>query len=152
MTDLNQNSETPMFMGEFCHAIDGKNRITIPSEWRPANEATVELFLIPSTTAHCLTVMPRAALDAIRQKAAALPGAQRTAAYRRLGALSRQVSLDKHGRLSLPEEFCQQLKLSGNVTLSGVVETFEIWNTEEWNAAQAIQKAVADPILADLGL
>jgi MraZ protein len=152
MADTNQNSETPMFMGEFCHAIDGKNRITIPSEWRPSDQSEVELFLIPSTTANCLTVMPRAALDAIRKKAAELPGAQRTAAYRRLGSQGRQVTLDKHGRLSLPEEFCKQLKLSGNVTLSGVVETFEIWNTAEWNDAQAIQKAVADPILADLGL
>ena len=152
MADTFQNSETPVFMGEFCHAIDGKNRITIPSEWRRENEEEVELFLIPSSSAKCLTVMPRAALDHIRAKADDLSGAQRTTALRRLGSQTRQVTLDKHGRLSLPEEFCQQLKLSGNVTLSGVVETFEIWNTAEWNAAQAAQKAVADPILADLGL
>jgi MraZ protein len=141
-----------MFVGEFRHAIDGKNRITIPSEWRPKDEAEVELFLIPSSTAKCLTVLPRAAVDEIRAKAARLPGAQKTAALRRIGSQSRQVTLDKHGRLSLPEEFCQQLKLSGNVTLSGVVETFEIWNTAQWTAAQEAQKAAADPLLADLGL
>src|SRR5690348_7664674 len=100
MAETNQNSETPMYVGEFCHAIDGKNRITIPSEWRPADEKEVELFLIPSSTAKCLTVLPRAALDEIRAKAAKLPGAQKTAALRRIGAQSRQVTLDKHGRLS----------------------------------------------------
>jgi MraZ protein len=152
MADTIQNSETPVFMGEFCHAIDGKNRITIPSEWRQEDEGDIELFLIPSSSANCLTVMPRAALDRVRAKANELNGAQRTAALRRLGSQGRQVTLDKHGRLSLPDEFCRQLKLAGNVTLSGVVETFEIWNTDEWNAAQAAQKAVADPILADLGL
>jgi MraZ protein len=152
MADSIQNSDTPVFMGEFCHAIDGKNRITIPSEWRPADQRETELFLMPSSSANCLAVMPRAALDRIRAKANELTGTQRTAALRRLGSQSRQVTLDKHGRLSLPEEFCRQLKLSGNVTLSGVVETFEIWNTTEWNSAQAIQKAVAEPILADLGL
>jgi division/cell wall cluster transcriptional repressor MraZ len=152
MADTIQNSETPVYVGEFCHAIDGKNRITIPSEWRPRDEKELELFLIPSSTANCLTAMPRAELDRIRVKAAGLPGAQRTMALRRIGALSRQVTLDKHGRLSLPEEFCKQLKLSGNVTLSGVVETFEIWNTAEWNAAQPAQKAATDPLLADLGL
>ena len=67
-------------------------------------------------------------------------------------AMFRQVSVDKHGRLSLPDEFCQQLKLAGNVTLSGVVEAFELWNTTEWDAAQAAQKAASDPLLADLGL
>jgi MraZ protein len=152
MAEITQNSKTPVFMGEFCHAIDGKNRITIPSEWRPNAEDETELFLIPSSTANCLSVMPRAALDRVRAKADALPGAQRTTAYRRLGSQGRQVKLDKHGRLSLPEEFCQQLKLSGDVTMSGVVDTFEIWNTAEWNAAQANQKAAADPVLADLGL
>jgi division/cell wall cluster transcriptional repressor MraZ len=152
MADTNQNNATPVYVGEFCHAIDGKNRITIPSEWRPTEDKETELFLIPSSTANCLTVMPRHELDRIRTKAAELPGAQRTAVLRRIGAMSRQVTLDKHGRLSLPDEFCKQLKLSGNVTLSGVVETFEIWNTDEWTAAQAPQKAASEPLLADLGL
>jgi MraZ protein len=154
MSENTQNSQTPVFMGEFRHAIDGKNRITIPSQWRSDDddEKEVELFLIPSSTANCLTVMPRAALDRVRAKADALPGAQRTAAYRRLGAQGRQVPLDKHGRLSLPEEFCRALKLTGDVTLSGVIDTFEIWNTAEWNAAQAGQKAMGNPVLADLGL
>jgi len=152
MADTFQNPATPVYMGEFCHAIDGKNRITIPSEWRPEEEAETELFLIPSSSANCLSVMPRAALDRVRANANELAGAKRTTALRWLGSQSRQVTLDKHGRLSLPEEFCRRLKLTGNVTLSGVVETFEIWNTAEWNAAQAAQKAVAGPILADLGL
>ena len=44
------------------------------------------------------------------------------------------------------------LKLSGEVTLSGALEKFEIWNTAEWNAAHAETKAVADAVLKDLGL
>jgi MraZ protein len=140
-----------MYMGEFCHAIDGKNRITIPSEWRTAEDA--ELFLMPGTASHCLRILPRGALDDIRAKAAALPSAaDRTVALRRIGSQSRQVAIDKHGRLSLPEEFCQQLKLSGSVTLVGVVETFEIWNSDEWKAAQVAQQAAADATLEALGL
>ena len=150
MAETIQNNASPVFMGEFCHAIDGKNRITIPSAWRFADE--VELFLIPSSTSKCLTVMPRAELDRIRAKAAALPGPQRTAILRHIGAQGFQVTLDKSGRLSLPEDFCQQLKLSGDVTLSGAIETFEIWNTAEWNAAHASIKAVADALLPDFGL
>jgi MraZ protein len=145
-----QNSSAPVFMGEFCHAIDGKNRITIPSNWRFQEEA--ELFLIPSTTSRCLTVMTRLELDRIRAKAANLAGPQRIAILRHIGSAGHQVSLDKAGRLSLPEEFCRQLKLSGDVTLSGAIETFEIWNTAEWNAAHASTKAVADALLPEFGL
>jgi MraZ protein len=150
MADYQQNASAPTFMGEFCHAIDGKNRITIPSEWR-TSEAD-QLFLMPGTASHCLRILPRGVLDDIRAKAADLPGAERTVALRRIGSQSRQVAIDKHGRLSLPEEFCQQLKLSGNVTLVGVVETFEIWNSDEWKAAQSAQQAAADATLAALGL
>jgi MraZ protein len=143
-----QNSAAPVFMGKFCHALDGKNRLTIPSAWRFEEE--VELFLIPSKTSNCLTVMPRAEIERIREKARELSGAQRTALLRRIGSQGHQVTLDKNGRLSLPEEFCKQLKLSGEVTLSGAIETFEIWNSSEWNAAPI--EAAADPLLPDFGL
>ena len=145
-----QNNSAPVFMGEFCHAIDGKNRITIPSAWRFEEET--QLFLIPSRSSACLTVMPRAELDRIRAKAQELPGPQRIAILRRIGSQGHQLTLDKAGRLSLPENFCRQFKLSGDVTLSGAIETFEIWNTEEWNAAHASTRAVADALLPDFGL
>jgi division/cell wall cluster transcriptional repressor MraZ len=144
-----QNS-APVFFGEFVHAIDGKNRITIPAPWRFKEE--VELFLIPSTSSNCLKVMGRAELERIRAQAAAMPGPQRAAFQRRLGSQGRQVMLDKSGRLSLPDEFCQQFKLSGEVTLSGALENFEVWNTDEWNAAHASTKAVGDALMSEFGL
>ena len=143
-----QNDPAPVFMGEFCHAIDGKNRITIPSSWR----FVTELFLIPSTSNPCLTVMTRTELDRIRAKASTYPGPQRMAVLRHIGSQGHQVELDKAGRLSLPENVCKQLKLSGEVTMSGALETFEIWNTDDWKAAHAGTKAVADALLPDLGL
>jgi MraZ protein len=150
MANTIQNNAAPVFMGEFCHAIDGKNRITIPSAWRFAEG--IELFLLPSTSSHCLVVMPRPELDRIRAKAADLAGPQRSAVLRHIGSQGHQVTLDKSGRLSLPEEFCLRFKLSGEVTMSGAIEKFEIWNTAEWNAAHASTKAVADALLPDLGL
>ncbi len=150
MATNNQNSAVPVFMGEFRHTLDGKNRLTIPSAWRFEEEA--ELFLIPSSSSPCVTAMPRREIDRIRAKVADLPGPQRAQALRRIGSLGHQVWLDKSGRLSLPENVCRDFKLSGEVTLSGALDIFEIWNTDEWNAAHASTKAVADVILSDLGL
>jgi division/cell wall cluster transcriptional repressor MraZ len=134
------------------HGIDGKNRITIPSGWRRKGDEEDEIFLMPSATGQCLTILPSAVINDIRAKAAALPGAQRTLALRRIGSQCRRVSIDKHGRLSLPDEFCKALNLSGTVTLVGVVETFEIWNSAVWETAKTEQKAASDQILTDLGL
>ena len=150
MATNNQNSAVPVFMGEFRHALDGKNRLTIPSAWRFEEEA--ELFLIPSSSSPCLTAMPRREIDRIRTKIGDLPGLQRAQAQRRIGSLGHQVWLDKSGRLSLPETFCRDLKLSGEVTLSGALDIFEIWNTDAWSAAHPSNKAAADVILSDLGL
>ncbi len=150
MATNNQNSAVPVFMGEFRHALDGKNRLTIPSAWRFEDEA--ELFLIPSSTSACITAMPRREIDRIRAKIADLPGPQRAQAMRRIGSLGHQVWLDKGGRLSLPETFCRDRQLAGEVTLSGALDTFEIWNTDAWHAVLPDTKAVADVVLADLGL
>jgi len=150
MPTSSQNNPPPIFMGEFCHAIDGKNRITIPAAWRFEEET--ELFVIPNSGMPCLTVMSRMELNRVRAKAETLAGPQRIALLRRIGALGRQVTLDKAGRFSLPDDFCKQLKLSGEVKLSGAIETFEIWNTDAWNASHAATKAVADAVLPDFGL
>ena len=146
----NANSTAPLFTGEFHHAIDGKNRLTIPSDWRFEDEA--ELFLLPDSTGACLKVMPRQEIERLRMRVSQLPGAQRTALNRTLGAGTRQVRLDKNGRLVLPPELCEQLHLSGQVTLVGAIETFEIWNTRSWEAAKVTTQAVASPHMQEFGL
>lgn len=150
MAMSNPNSGAPLFMGEFRHAIDGKNRLTIPSEWRFEEEA--ELFLLPESTGACLKVMPRQEVERLRERASQLPGLQRAALNRVLGAGTRQVRLDKNGRLVLPPELCERLRLSGQVTLVGAIETFELWNTSAWEAAKITTTAVAGPHLQEFGL
>jgi MraZ protein len=150
MADSIQNTSAPIFVGEFCHAIDGKHRVTVPSDWRFEEE--VELFLIPTTTNTCLKVMPRAEIDRIRNEAASLSQAERSFLLRRIGNAGRRVILDKNGRLTVPEAFCQQFKLTGNVTLSGAIETFEIWNTEDFEAARVANNAIADAVAAKFGI
>lgn len=150
MAMSNPSSAAPVFMGEFRHAIDGKNRLTIPSEWRFEDEA--ELFLLPESTGACLKVMPRQEVERIRAQASQLPGPQRAALNRVLGSGTRQVRLDKNGRLVLPPELCERLRLSGQVTLVGAIETFELWNTRAWEAAKITTSAVAGPHLQEFGL
>ena len=140
----------PLFMGEFRHALDGKGRITIPADWRFEEEA--EFFLIPASSGLCLKVMPRDEIERIRAAAAGLIGPQRLEVLRALGSGTRQARLDKAGRLVLPPEFCRLLNLSGEVTLAGAIETFEIWSSRAWDNAKSKNVAVATPHLAQFGL
>ena len=144
------HSAPPLFLGEFCHAIDGKGRITIPADWRFQPEA--EFFVIPSSAGDCLKVMPREEIERIRSHATTLPGSQRLEVLRALGSGARQCILDKAGRLVLPPDFCEKLNLSGEVTLTGAIETFEIWNSKAWGNAKSKNIALATPHLAQFGL
>ena len=51
-------SEQPIFAGEFRHAMDAKNRVTIPSRWRRGE--IDEFFAIPNLKGGFLMVMPPA--------------------------------------------------------------------------------------------
>lgn len=79
--------------------------------------------------------MPLAELERLQSKANdELEGKARIDFLRDLGSGTRQCNLDKAGRLTLPEDFCEQLHLKGDVTLVGVLGIFEIWNVQTWNA------------------
>ena len=91
-------------------------------------------------------------IERIRAQAATLSGPQRLEVLRGLGSGTRQCKLDKAGRLVLPPEFCRLLHLSGEVTLAGAIETFEIWNAKAWDNAKSKNTALATPHLADFGL
>ena len=133
MSTAIQNSSAPVFSGEFRHKIEGKNRITIPSAWRFGEE--VDLFMIRRTLEKCIAVMPRAEVERIKANTVGMSAAERAHFLHFFGRNLRQVTLDKGGRISIPDEFCKRLGIEGEVMLSGSVETFNIWNVEDFEAA-----------------
>lgn len=144
------NSAAPVFVGEFSHSLDGKSRVTIPSDWRYESEA--EFFLTISSGRDCVKAMTRAEIERIRAEAAEMPGPKRSLALRMLGAGTRQCRLDKAGRLVVPDEFCKELKLSGEVALLGAYNCIEIWNAAERAIDKPASEAAGAQIMADLGL
>ncbi len=44
-----------------------------------------------------------------------------------------EATLDKQGRVLLPTKLAQYAGLSRDVTLAGVDDRLEIWDTTEWN-------------------
>ena len=129
-----QNSDAPAFTGEFRHRIEGKNRITIPAAWRFEQE--VDLFMIRKTLEKCIAVMPRCEVERIKAEAnEEMEPEDRSRFMSFFGRNLRQVTLDKGGRISIPDDFCKRLGIEGEVMLSGSVETFNIWNVADFEAA-----------------
>jgi MraZ protein len=148
-----EQNPLPEFSGEFCHGLDPKNRITIPSRWR-RTEAE-EFFLMPDRTNKFLRAMPPGPFRAVADKIAADPGvsaAERAVFMRHFYSRSQHASTDKQGRLLLPDELCTKLNLHGEVILVGVHEGFEVWNKETWKSTQESEASIFERIAGIAGL
>ena len=124
------------YAGEFCHSIDDKNRITIPSRWRRADAE--ELIILPEAAHQYLLVMSPAEFSRMSAQGAAEPSVSardRRVFLRQLHSRAQHGAADKQGRLVLPEELVQQLGLKGEVALVGGRGRFEIWNLQRWKRA-----------------
>jgi MraZ protein len=148
-----EQNAAPIFSGEFCHALDGKNRITIPARWRQGDAD--ELFLMTDRTGTFLRVMPTAEFRAVGEKLASNPAItpkDRAVFLRQFYSRSKQVVADKQGRLVVPEEFCEQLQLRGEIFLVGAHDTFELWSKEAWAATKQMEAATFDRVADLIGL
>src|SRR3954470_595581 len=103
-------SPAPIFSGRTAHALDSKNRVTIPSRWRQGESD--EFFLMPDRKNQFLRAMPpaqfRAVADRIELNTALTPK-DRAVFKRRFYSGAVQVFTDKQGRMLVPEEFCELL-------------------------------------------
>jgi MraZ protein len=120
-----------MFIGEFHHTIDEKGRLAIPVKFRNAFKggAVVTRGLDKS-----LFLYTNIEWKKLAEKLAALPISQsKSRAFARLmlaGAMD--VSLDKQGRIVLPDYLRTYSSLQKNSVIAGLYNRIEIWSEEEW--------------------
>jgi MraZ protein len=148
--NLIQNSPAPVFTGEFPHRVEGKNRLTIPADWRFGED--VELFLTPSKKKKCIAVFTRAEVE--RLKAVATESKtpiERANFLDKFGRQMRRVVMDKGGRISLPDELRTAFQIDKDVVFSGAVDTFNIWNPADF-AAEKTSDDGGDDVMAQLGI
>jgi MraZ protein len=143
----------PFYAGEFRHAIDEKNRITIPARWR--REGTEEFIILPEASHQFLMVM--APEEFARMSAAAETNAQvsardRRVFFRQLHARAEHGVTDRQGRLVLPEDLCKELNLKGEVALVGGRGRFEIWNLTRWKQAATEETSTYQHVAGVIGL
>ena len=150
MVNLNQNAEAPAFTGEVRHKVEGKGRVTIPAKWRFEQE--VEMFMIVKSAKRCITVLTRAEVNRMKAEMGSLPADERADLLDIFGRNLRQVTLDKGGRITIPEDFCTQLKIAGEVMLSGSVESFSIWNVADFETNKTAEEARKANLMKKLGL
>lgn len=121
-----------MFIGEYSHSVDDKNRISMPSKFRHNLSGGC---VITRGLDHCLWVYPKEEFGLLAEKISDLPITQKNArSFSRLmlaGAV--EVELDKSGRIVLPKYLLEFAKIKSKISINGVYNRIEIWPEEEWH-------------------
>jgi len=145
------SNSLPIFSGEFRHALDGKNRVTIPSCWRSGDLDEFFVFLSPSHG--CLTAMPPQVFTTIAEEAKArYEPAKRQDFIRQFYSKAKRVAIDKQGRLLLNEDQCKQAGLRSDTVLAGASDRFEIWSPAGWTKFQSTQQSNFEEVAKEFGL
>ncbi|HKS36293.1 MAG TPA: hypothetical protein VJW76_03820 [Verrucomicrobiae bacterium] len=126
----------------YRHGVDAKRRVQIPAKWRPSQSEVLTLLVWPkgASPEACLLVLPPDEWDALVQKLRAMPYADSKAQALRhlIGKKSDRVTIDKVGRICLPDWMAKAAAIDTEAVLVGLVDRFEIWNPERYETASAV--------------
>jgi MraZ protein len=125
----------------YRHGVDEKRRVQIPAQWRPAKSG-VEFTLIlwpKSKDGPCLRVLPPEELAQLMRDIDAMPNddPRKEILKRVIGRSSVQVTLDKAGRICIPESMAKAAGITDEVVLVGLLDQFEIWSPERHTRVEA---------------
>ena len=131
----------------YRHGLDPKRRLQLPSKWRSEAGGDVWTVVIwrQYNVGACLRVLPPSEWARVRQSISSLPAGdpKKTALRHLIGSDSEQVSLDTAGRLLLPERMAQEAGLDGEAVMVGLLDYFEIWNSERYQKVRIFQEMQA---------
>src|ERR1035437_3781712 len=145
--ELGATTEPKYYNSLYRHGVDEKRRIQIPAKWRPAEPGTeLTLVLWPKAKeGTCLRVLLPQQMAKLMQDVNALPNSDsnKVVLERFIGSGSEQVTLDKAGRICLPEKMAKDAGIGTEAMLVGLIDRFEIWSPERYERVM-----VSDAIMA----
>ena len=121
-----------MFLGEYEHTLDDKNRLTLPAKFRDAFAGGV---VVTRGMDGCLSVYTQDAWDRfVSVRLEGLDPFSREARQmtRFLFAGAVEAEPDKQGRVMLPPALITHAKLTREVVVAGVRDHVEIWDRATW--------------------
>ncbi len=143
----NENNEPKCYNSIYHHGVDEKRRVQIPAKWRPAQPGTeLTLVLWPKAKeGPCLRVLPPQQMANLMRDIDAMPNSDpnKGVLKRFIGSGSVQATLDKAGRICLPEEMASAAGISDKAVLVGLLDRFEIWSPERHEKVKASDAIMA---------
>jgi MraZ protein len=139
-----------MFIGEYEHNLDEKNRISLPKAFRGSFG---KKLVMTRGLDNCLFAYPRASWEKVAGKLQELSFAQAdTRGFNRFilsGAT--EVEVDGAGRVLIPEHQRVFAGLKKKVVFAGVSDRVELWDLDRWSTYKAKIEKDAERMAEKLG-
>ena len=120
-----------MFIGEYQHSLDSKNRIIVPAKLR---EGLGNKIVITKGLDGCLYAYPLEEWKILEDKLKTLPLTNKDARtfVRFFFSGACEVELDKQFRGLIPQNLKEYAKIEKDIVSIGVLSRVEIWSKEMW--------------------
>jgi MraZ protein len=135
-----------VLLGEFEQRLDDKNRVTLPVRLR---ERFADGVVCARGLDGCVTVWPRGSWeDYVSQQSARLDPFTREgrALQRFLFGAALEQTLDRAGRLALPQPLIAHAGLRKDIVIAGLRDRLEIWDRESWRRQLADVEGSAEVV------
>lgn len=120
-----------MFIGEYQHALDSKNRMIVPAKLR---EGLGSKFVITKGLDGCLYAYPLEEWGIFEEKLKTLPLTNKDARsfVRFFFSGACEVEIDKQSRGLIPQNLKEYACIEKDIVSIGVLSRVEIWSKEKW--------------------
>lgn len=121
-----------MFIGEYRHGLDAKNRLIIPAKFR---EELGDTFIVTVGFDGCLNAYTKQSWERMAEKISELPMTKQDSRQlvRVFMGSARQVDVDGMGRIPLHTSLLKNAGITKKCVLVGVIDHIEIWDEEAWD-------------------
>lgn len=140
-----------MFIGEYRHTFDAKNRISLPAKFRKELGNSV---IVTRGLDKCLFVYPKASWKKEAAKIAghSTGGSAGRGLARLMLAGAAEADVDSAGRVLVPDYLRSFANLKEKSVIAGVSDRVEIWDESAWTSYTASIERDADQFAEKLSI
>ena len=137
-----------MFMGEYHHSVDNKNRLIIPSSLRQQTKNNKDEFVITRGLEQSLFLYPTLEWQSLGERLKNLSTAKSNsrAFVRLLFSGAHPVQPDTQGRITLPQGLKDFAQIEEKVVIIGAFNKIEIWDEERWEEYYKQQRSLFEEL------
>ena len=131
---MDRRDTSSILEGQHEHTLDGKGRVSIPSEFRSelGLGENSELVVTRHLKERCLLVFRPDAWAGFKDKIATAPPHVASALRRVVCGTARRVKTDKLGRIQVPQVLRKYADLEGKCLVMGQGRLMELWSLSVW--------------------